>query len=434
MNDMLQAEKDDKLSDGLSRVVRVPTLLKQLEDLCRKSFDATDGVPAAACWIQLDDVEGHREQIGFSGLDKLMHAIHERVRAQLDPADLSARFGLSAIGVLLHPKDADRDFRATGEALVKAVNNNLFEVGEYMIAATVSIAVRRLHEGARSAELNLVHAAAAAEQTSAAGGNHCDTGDRGSSAEQQSPGSLLGQLTKALRDDSIKVVFQPLLATSGPERERAQLLPRLTAPDGSLIPAARFIPVAAERGVLPALDHWMIARAVALLKRAVEHGGDLPQYFLNQSPALLEDRRFVDWVVEQVEPLERDQRRLVLEFSILDLKPRIREARSVLTKLRELGLAVSLTGIDEKVPETILLKHLPADYLRMNADFARRLVDDGKLAEQFEAFVETARKAGRRMIVPMLEDAEAVSKIWQMNVDLIQGNFIQQPSERLTEG
>ncbi|MDT8449100.1 MAG: EAL domain-containing protein, partial [Wenzhouxiangellaceae bacterium] len=338
MNDMLQAEKDDKLSDGLSRVVRVPTLLKQLEDLCRRSFDATDGVPAAACWIQLDEVEGHREQIAFSGLDKLMHAIHERVRAQLNPADLSARFGLSAIGILLDPKDGERDFRATGEALVKAVNNNLFEVGEHMIAATVSIAVRRLQE-ARPAELNLVRAAAAAEQLSAGGGNRCDAGDRGSTAEQQSPGSLLGQLTKALRDDSIKVVFQPLLATSGPERERVQLLPRLTAPDGSLIPAARFIPVAAKRGVLPALDHWMIARAVALLKRAVEHGDDLPQYFLNQSPALLEDSKFVDWVVEQVEPLEHDQRRLVLEFSILDLKPRIREARSVLAKLRKLGLA-----------------------------------------------------------------------------------------------
>ena len=30
----------------------------------------------------------------------------------------------------------------------------------------------------------------------------------------------------------------------------------------------------------------------------------------------------------------------------------------------------------------------------------------------------------------MLEDAEAVSRIWQMDVDLIQGNFIQQPSEQ----
>jgi len=32
--------------------------------------------------------------------------------------------------------------------------------------------------------------------------------------------------------------------------------------------------------------------------------------------------------------------------------------------------------------------------------------------------------------VPMLEDAEEVTRIWQMDVDLIQGNFIQQPVEQ----
>ncbi len=76
---------------------------------------------------------------------------------------------------------------------------------------------------------------------------------------------------------------------------------------------------------------------------------------------------------------------------------------------------------------------LPANYLRMKADFAHRLLDDQELTERFEAFASAARSARRKLIVPMLEDAEEVSRIWQMDVDLIQGNFIQQPSEAPAE-
>ena len=98
-----------------------------------------------------------------------------------------------------------------------------------------------------------------------------------------------------------------------------------------------------------------------------------------------------------------------------------------------MGVEVSLSGIDERVPDSILLKHLPTDYLRMKADFARRVLADEQLAERFATFTKTARKAGRKVIVPTLEDAEEVSWICQLAVDLIQGNFIQQPSEALAD-
>src|SRR6056297_2139931 len=361
-----------------------------------------------------------------------MHAVHERLRVQLDATDITARFGLEAIGVMLDSEGGDRDLEADAGALKRSISGSLFEIGDHMIAATTTVTIRMVQEGLRPPEANLVRAARAAEKLSVAGGNRHEVGGGGED-QAETPGTLLGQLTKALRDNSLKVVFQPLLATSGPERERIQLLPRLTGPDGALIPAARFIPVAAERGVLPAVDHWMIAHAVGMLRRRVDSGGETPTLFLNQSPAIIDDPKFLHWLVEQLETLESDRRGLVLEFNILDLKPRIRHAREIFAQLQKLKIGISLTGIDEKIPEIVLLKHLPADYLRMKSDFAHRILADQGLAERFETFAKSARAVGRKLIVPMLEDAEEVSKIWQMEVDLIQGNFIQQPSEEPIE-
>lgn len=433
MNDMLEPGDERDLPDGLARVVRAPTLISQLDQQCRKAWQGGGSAyPPAVGWIQLDEARGHRDQLGFSGLEKLMHAVHERLRVQLDATDITARFGLDAIGLILDSEGGDRDLEANAGALRRAISGSLFEIGEHMIAATTTVSIRPVQEGLRPAEANLVRAARSAEKLSMAGGNRHEIGGE-NSEQSETPGTLLGQLTKALRDNSLKVVFQPLLATSGPEQERIQMLPRLTGPDGTLIPAARFIPIAAERGVLPAVDHWMIARAIEMLRKRAKAGQEIPTLFLNQSPAIIDDEKFVKWLVEQIETLDRAQRKLVLEFNILDLKPRIRDARKVLAYLQKLGIDISLTGIDEKVPEVVLLKHLPADYLRMKSDFAHRVLDDAALAARFEAFAKAARAAGRKLIVPMLEDAEEVSRIWQMDVDLIQGNFIQQPSEAPVE-
>jgi EAL domain-containing protein (putative c-di-GMP-specific phosphodiesterase class I)/GGDEF domain-containing protein len=431
---MTVADEHEPESDGYARVVRAPTMIRQLDERCRTAWQqGGSAFPAGVCWILLDEVADHRDQIGFTGLEKLLHAIHERVRMQLDAQDLTARFGLDAIAVIMDSKGGERNFRADAEAILRSINGSLFEIGEHSIAATTSIAIRALQESMQPPEKNLVEAARAAERLSGLGGNRLELTANQTTSGEESPGTLLGQLTKALRDNTLKVVYQPLLATAGAEHERLQLLPRLIGADGQLIPAARFIPVAAERGVLPALDHWMIAHAVNLLRQRAERSAETPTLFLNQSPALLKDRKFFDWVATRVGELDEQHRGLVLEFSILELKPRIREARTILDRLQKLGIGVSLSGIDEKVPDTILLKHLPADYLRMKADFARRVLADEELAERFAAFSKTARKADRRVIVPMLEDAEEVSRIWQMDVDLIQGNFIQQPTEALAE-
>jgi len=433
MNDTLETQAEKTSGGSMAMTMGAPKLIEQLEQRSRKAWQSGGSMfPPALGWIVLDESRQHRGEIGFSGVEQLMKAIHERCRVQLDASDITARFGLHAFAVMLDPADGDRDYQRTARDIVKAVSGSLFELEKHSIAATVSVAIRPVREALRPAEMNLVHVAAACETLSSKGGSKFDIGVIEMS-DADAPGVLLGQLTKAIRDDTLRVVSQPFMSTTNPARERYQLLPRLLAGDGSLIPAARFIPVAAERGLLPALDLWMIGHAVDLLKAKSNTDQESPQLFLSQSAAIIDDQGMLKQVRDRIRGLDQDQRLLVLEFGIQELKPRIREASKVLASLKKLGIRISLSGIDEKVPDAVLLKHLPADYLKMKADFARRVLEDDDLAARYNAFAEQARQAGRQLIVPMLEDAESVSRIWQMNVDLIQGNFIQQPSDEAME-
>jgi len=414
----------------MSRVVREPTLIAKLEQQCQAArLGIGDAEPPVLCWIQLDDAREQRDQVGFTGLEKLMHAIHERIRVHLESGDLSARFGNRSIALLLERNPEQRAVSKMLDAMTRSVSTSLFEIGEQMIAATVSIAARGASDALRPAEMNLVKVARLGEALSEKGGNRAQF-DTASDTTERSPGMLLVQLNRALKKNELHVVQQPLLATNGPEKNRLQLLPRLKGTNGELIPAARFVPVAAERGVLPALDRWMIHYALQMLKKHIEAETEPPVLFVNQSPALVDQPDMLKWLTLKLKSLQLPRRQIVFEFSVIELKPRIREAVEVLNQLGRLGVGISLSGMDEKVPEVVVLKHLPCDYLRMRPGFARLLVQDEALADRFGEFAKRAHAAGRKLIVPMLEDAEEVTRIWQMDVDLIQGNFIQQPVEQ----
>ena len=140
-------------------MVRAPTLISQLDQQCRKAWQGGGSAfPPAVGWILLDEARGHRDQLGFSGLEKLMHAVHERTRVQLDATDITARFGLDAIGVILDSEGGDRDLDAVAGALRRSISGSLFEIGEHMIAATTTVTIRMVQEGLRPPEANLVRA------------------------------------------------------------------------------------------------------------------------------------------------------------------------------------------------------------------------------------------------------------------------------------
>ena len=191
--------------DGMARVVRGPTLIQFLEHQTRRARSSAGGVAAPiAGWLVLDELSQHRDQLGFTGLERLMHAIHERVRVQLEPHDLSARFGLDAIALVLDPGEDERDYEHDLQALLRAISGNLFEIGDEMLAATVSIAIRRVRDDAHSAESALVRAARAAEQLSLRGGNRFES-SAAVPEDDDLPSTLLARLSRALHENNLKV-------------------------------------------------------------------------------------------------------------------------------------------------------------------------------------------------------------------------------------
>ena len=78
-----------------------------------------------------------------------------------------------------------------------------------------------------------------------------------------------------------------------------------------------------------------------------------------------------------------------------------------------------------------LVKHIGADYVRVNHSFMDGLSQNNENQDNIRELANRASDLELKTITPGVTDAAILSVLWTMNVDFIQGNFLQNPQQEL---
>lgn len=396
-----------------------------------KVFAGSESDQPAACFcLMLDHWPKLRKQFGYSGLFGLIEELHELIAEELDIDVVTCAFNeRSVIGWL--PHSSLRTAEKQANKLHDLIGARHFSVGEEELALSVSLAYAEFDHRFTSADRLLLSVVSGAEQLSAAGGNEIRRIRPEVSFGQASTGNrqMLGLLMESLRKDALKILFQPLMSTAGEPSEIFQLLPRLSAADGSLITAADFVDVAREAGVLGVLDRWMLQRAIRLLS----HEYDLQpvKFFLSQGESLLNSEERRDWLRKQAEAYPGVSGKLIIDFALEDALSNLKGTERFLALADEIGLEVCFSRADEHSKWDLLADSLRVDYVKMSPDFVRRLGSEADLEQRFAEISKPVRKKGTKIIMPMVEDASIAANLWRSGADYMQGYMIQEATETL---
>lgn len=381
--------------------------------------------------VRLDRADLLRDQLGFTGLRELLGGMADRLVEALDESARSCRFDWSTLVVSL-PELTPSEFDEAADRVFSLLSGQTFELEQDAVAVTVSQASTRFDHRFTNVDELLLALTRLAGRIESEGGNQHATVQPGVSASQAlaSGDHMLGLLMESLQSDTMKVVFQPLLATSGQEpMESYQMLPRLQASDGKLITAGEFLPLAREASLLPVLDRWMTLRAVRLLQGPLE--ARPVRLLINQSEALLADTNRRSWLADRLSGAPQLAGHIVVELRLEDAMAHMRGARELLDLARELQIGVGLSMVDEHSRWDLLADSLCADFIRMSPEFVARLTREGDLEKRFMALSEPAREKGARIIMPMIEDTQTAARMWRWGVDFMQGNMIQAPGDTI---
>ena len=381
--------------------------------------------------LRFDRAGALRDQLGFSGLSTLFSRLEARIAANFEEQHESIRFDWANLLVVM-PAVSGEAFEDIVVALFSALTGEVYEVASDDLALTVSLSYARFDHRFTQVDEILLPLFRQADAIESEGGNAMAEVKPGISVRKalDSSDHMLGLLMEALRTDSLRVVFQPLLATSGEDAiDSYQMLPRLAAGDGRLITAAEFVPMAREAALLPVIDRWMTVHAMQLLRGSLR--GREVRLFINQSEALLADADRREWLGRRLAAEPGLARYMVLELPLEDAMSHLRGARHLLELSRHQGLGICLSHVDEHSRWELLSGDLKPNFVRMAADFVSRLTREPSLQERFATLSEPLRQHGTRIIMPMIEDSQTAASMWRSGADFMQGNMIQAPADSI---
>ena len=423
------AEQLDTLSkqDMLTGLFNRPYFIEQLEATVGEVVAGGHEGGASMLYAQIDNLDAIMQTLGITGLDQVTSDIAGVIKDELQNDGIAARVTDDVFALLL-PNSSVHEAIAIGEAVRARVEEHVSEAGNRTITSTLSIGAIMITETSGSAQQVISAGQQACETARAEGGNrvHLFTPE----AERDGAGELKAQLQSALEQDTFFLVYQPIASLQGDARERYEARIRLKTPDGVVLPED-FVPQAEQFGLMPAIDRWVVKRAIKVLTERKAKGVETTLFVKLSGPSL-SDPQFVPFLAQALKDASVEGKQLVFQVNEPVAVTQLNQCKELFRGLKALHCGFSLDHFGSGLNPFQLVKHLPADFLKLDTHLTKDLGDNAENQELVKQLIESAHGMNRKVIAGYLEDASSLAMLWQYGTDYVQGYFLAEPEPQLS--
>jgi diguanylate cyclase (GGDEF)-like protein/PAS domain S-box-containing protein len=372
----------------------------------------------------INDTLGH--QIGDEILLAAASALEDRTRV----TDIVARLGGDEFAILVAGASLTTAARI-GRTLVDRVGERAVHSEDCVLGrTTASVGVVVYGPGTEMTGDQLLNDAdLAMYEAKDDGGNRCVV----YAAEHDgAPGVAVSvswpeRIRRALDEQRLTLFAQPILDIASGEITRFELLLRMLGDDGEIIAPGAFLPVAERRGMIRAIDRWVVREAITLL----ESCGERIRLQVNISARSLTDRDFLGYIRTELAASGANPEALVFEVTETAAIANIDDARRFLTSLSDLGCGIAIDDFGAGFASFSYLMNLPFDELKIDGQFIRNLTTSPEDLVLVETLVRLARGLGKRTIAEYVGDDATLQLIGQLGVDFAQGFHVGEPAPAL---
>lgn len=383
----------------------------------------------ALALFEPDNFRSVLDTVGLGSADLLLADMGALLREHQGPDDVAARFGESAFVMLLRRHSHDDAVKRT-QALLKAFEDRIFEAGSRSLQVTMSVGLVLVGERIANADAILREAATALKVAQADGGNQVSSFDPSAQAkaDAEAEKTRLDQLKAALTTlDGFVLFFQPIVSLHGAGGEFYEILLRMRGSGRELLPA-EFFPVAERFSLLPAIDKWVIARAIATLGER-EKAGHTTTFFIKVTVPSLEDPTLLPFIAQQLQKHRVSGEKLVFLMPESKVSTNLNPVKQFTKGLAQLHCGFAVQQFGSGLNSFQLLKHVDLDYIKIDrtfmTDFAKTRENQLKVKE----ICEQAHAQSKLTIAEFVEDAASMSILFTLGVNFVQGNFLQEPEK-----
>jgi diguanylate cyclase (GGDEF)-like protein/PAS domain S-box-containing protein len=394
--------------DPLTEIANRRCLIEALDRVLHHGPDARPG--GALLTLDLDNFKFANDTQGHAAGDAMLKAVAGILTGRARGTDLVSRLGGDEFAVVL-PESAEEG----ALSFASDIRSLLCErpIGP-PIMASIGIATFTEDDKITADEI-LVCADIALYEAKERGG------DQVAVYRGQASGALtwVERIRCALDEDRFVLYGQPIIDLRTGAVDREELLVRMLSDEGEIIPPGAFIPTAERFGLIRRLDRWVVGEAlgIALGGRRVA---------INLSGSTIGDLSIVAAVEKAVAAGLRPGA-VVFEVTETAAMIDLDAAQLFATRLKALGCDVAIDDFGTGFGSFHALKHLPARYLKIDAEFVHDIVTDHVDLQIVKSMIDAGHFLGKLAVAEGIEDAEMLDVVRELGADHAQGFHLGRP-------
>lgn len=383
----------------------------------------------ALMFIDLDHFKAVNDSCGHSAGDLLLKEVANIMKNCVRSSDLVARVGGDEFAIILSICDTEKSMKIA-KKICKSLSDFRFYHDGKIFRIGSSIGLVMINSSWES-EAKLIEAAdKACYQAKRAGKNRVHlyfdevhTVDAGSGEIQWA-----SRIEQALEEKSFELYCQRIMPLNHEGLEHAEILIRMKDKNGDLISPNAFLPAAERFNMATRIDQWVVREVFEWMNKNAASLHHVESLSVNLSGQSLGDLAFHHFVIGLIESMEVDCQKLCFEVTETSAITNITDARKFIDAMNSYGVKFSLDDFGSGVSSFGYLNNLSVDYLKIDGQFIRDLVDNKVGQATVRCITEVAKATGKQTIAECVDNEVVETLLKKMGVDFTQGYLKHKPA------
>ncbi|HLS88332.1 MAG TPA: EAL domain-containing protein [Sphingobacteriaceae bacterium] len=390
---------------------------------------ALNDAPWALLHLDLDHFHDVNESLGNRAGDQWLKRFAALLAESSPPTGITGRLGGDKFGIVLPGGGVDEALHLAQEVL-RRMDRHMAEGGgaQAIIKPTASIGVVVYPDHGITVKDLMTKADLAMYEAKYEGGNRVVL----YSADVQGGEEIAARLAwtrrirEALRQDRLRLFWQPIYSLDDRQVALYELLLRLEEPCGAIIEPNVFLPHVNKSNLMLEIDLWVVRQALNLLAKA---GNRAPlKLAVNLAGRSFTDQHFMAVVRDELRRSQVDPTRLMFEITEQAAIDDIANARRHIMAMQDLGCRLALDDFGTGFAGFNLLKRLPVEFVKIDGSFIHDLSQSAVDQRLVKVMVEAIHALGKKTVAEFIQDPASLAILRGHGVKYGQGNYFGSPA------
>ncbi len=367
--------------------------------------------------VQIDAFQEMQATIGKSGTNQLLYEISEFLNKAISKPFVASRMAENEFGLLLYDSSAEQ-----GVTLANYIHrrlNSAFSGGDNPMAISASLGLTFINELALDAQdmINRARINRNLPLTYAAGDAACHTHNT----------VIVDLIRKSLDSGKWHCRFQPLLCFTPDSLSRYEVL---------FYPEGQAGEVSSEELLAHANIHNLAGEIDKEVLNLLLSQQDIQKdssklLFIPVSGNTLVNKSMLTWLSTSLQRYKGSADKLVFLISEIDLHGNSQLARAFCTNLGELGIGIGISRFGSAMEPLALVTTIKPHFVMLDQSLYSEILYSKKQQQSVRKLISALHHEQVSVGISGIKEIESLPLLWELGVDLIQGNCLGQPGKSM---